>query len=69
MFDYIVAQEFLSEKEAAHIFKQILQSIYHCHQRGVVHRDLKPENFIIVDKDDPEIQIKTIDFGLSKICW
>jgi calcium-dependent protein kinase len=29
---------------------------------------LKPENFIIVDKDEEKVQIKTIDFGLSKIC-
>ena len=33
-----------------------------------MHRDLKPENFILVDKDPDNVQIKTIDFGLSKIC-
>lgn len=29
---------------------------------------MKPENFIIVDKNEDMVQIKTIDFGLSKIC-
>jgi len=28
---------------------------------------LKPENFIVADKEDENIQVKTIDFGLSKI--
>jgi calcium-dependent protein kinase len=55
LFDHIVEKEFLSEKEAAHIFRQILNAINHCHKRGIVHRDLKPENFIICSKDDPDI--------------
>ena len=46
----------------------MLQALSHCHKQGIIHRDLKPENFIIVSQDDPDIQIKTIDFGLSKIC-
>lgn len=33
------------------------------------HRDLKPENFMLVSKVDDllDVQVKTIDFGLSKI--
>lgn len=68
LFDMIVEKEFFSEFEACNIFKQIMQSINHCHKMGIVHRDLKPENFIICDQNDEYIQIKTIDFGLSKIC-
>jgi calcium-dependent protein kinase len=37
---------------------------------GVCHRDLKPENFMLVSKCDDllDAQVKTIDFGLSKLC-
>lgn len=66
LFDRIIEREFFSEKEAAMVFKQILQAINYCHNNGVCHRDLKPENFIFANKDS-DADIKIIDFGLSKI--
>ena len=33
---------------------------------NIVHRDLKPENFLFVSQD-PDSELKIIDFGLSKI--
>lgn len=66
LFDRIIEKEFFSEKEAARIFKQILQAINYCHNNGVCHRDLKPENFIFATKEESS-DIKIIDFGLSKI--
>ena len=52
------------------MFKQILNSVAHLHSAGICHRDLKPENFMLVTKVDDllDAQVKTIDFGLSKIC-
>lgn len=41
MFEDIVAREFYSEADASHCIQQILESVNHCHQNGVVHRDLK----------------------------
>lgn len=66
LFDRVIEKEFFSEKEAAIVFKQILQAINYCHNNGVCHRDLKPENFIFATKDE-DSDIKIIDFGLSKI--
>lgn len=34
------------------------------HNKGIVHRDLKPEN-ILYSSNDPNAEIKIIDFGLS----
>ena len=55
-----------SEKEAAIIFKQLMNGISYCHSKGICHRDLKPENKLFLTNDDNS-PIKIIDFGLSKI--
>lgn len=52
LFDRIIAQEFFSEKQAALIFRQILQALNYCHSMSIVHRDLKPENFLFVSEKD-----------------
>ena len=55
-----------TEKDAAKIFKQLLEAVNYLHAHGVCHRDLKPENilFSTIEENSP---IKLIDFGLSKI--
>lgn len=50
LFDEIINQGHLSEKDAANVLLQMLKSISYCHNQGIVHRDLKPENMLI-DKD------------------
>jgi calcium-dependent protein kinase len=70
LFDDIVnhidQKKMYSEKEACHIFKQLMSAIAYCHSQGIAHRDLKPENILFLNRniDSP---IKVIDFGLSKI--
>jgi len=66
LFDRIIEAEFFSEKEAARIFKQILQSLNYCHKQNIAHRDLKPENFLF-ETTDADSDLKIIDFGLSKV--
>jgi serine/threonine protein kinase len=44
LFEDIVAREFYSEADASHCIQQILESVNHCHQNGIVHRDLKVTN-------------------------
>ena len=61
LFDYIVANTRLKEKEACKYFQQIIQGVEYLHKLGIVHRDLKPENLLI----DHEKNIKLVDFGLS----
>ncbi|KYR02959.1 putative protein serine/threonine kinase [Tieghemostelium lacteum] len=63
LFDYIVAREFIKEKEARKFFRQIISAIEYCHANLIVHRDLKPENLLL----DSEGNIKISDFGLSNI--
>ena len=54
-----------TEKQAANLFRQMMNAINYCHKNGIVHRDLKPENLLYLSKDKNS-PIKVIDFGMSK---
>jgi len=54
-----------SEKQSAKIVGKLLSALSHMHQHHVCHRDIKFEN-IMFESDDPNAEIKLIDFGLSK---
>ncbi|XP_039620566.1 calcium/calmodulin-dependent protein kinase type IV [Polypterus senegalus] len=66
LFDRIVERGYYSERDAAHVIKQILEAVAYLHDNGVVHRDLKPENLLYADRS-PDAPLKIADFGLSKI--
>eukprot|EP00270_Netrium_digitus_P003604 TRINITY_DN1422_c0_g1_i2.p1 TRINITY_DN1422_c0_g1~~TRINITY_DN1422_c0_g1_i2.p1 ORF type:complete len:518 (+),score=149.17 TRINITY_DN1422_c0_g1_i2:41-1594(+) len=56
-----------SEKEAAHVGRQVVQIVERCHALSIVHRDLKPENFLWSDKT-VAAHLVAIDFGLAAFC-
>ncbi|KAL4508150.1 hypothetical protein ABPG72_021523 [Tetrahymena utriculariae] len=65
LFQYVVQNKRLQEKDAALIMRQLFSAVSYIHDNGVIHRDLKPENFLLKKKSDPTT-IKMIDFGISK---
>ncbi|KAI8849808.1 kinase-like domain-containing protein [Chytridium lagenaria] len=62
LIDYIAARNYLTEKEARRLFRQILSAMDHCHMANVVHRDLKLENLLLTDQKN----ILISDFGLGR---
>jgi 5'-AMP-activated protein kinase catalytic alpha subunit len=61
LFERIVKNGPMSEKEAARVFQQILSALLYLKRMGVSHRDIKPEN-VLFDKD---WNAKLVDFGFG----
>ncbi|CAD8084002.1 unnamed protein product [Paramecium sonneborni] len=53
----------LSEVEAKHFCRQVVDAIAYCHEKRIVHCDLKLENIMLQSLSCKEIKI--IDFGVS----
>lgn len=64
LFENIVKRQVYTEKDAAHVVKQVARACVYMHARGIIHRDLKPENLVYLDKKHEQICVT--DFGLSK---
>lgn len=67
LFDRIIADGKFTERGAAVCIQQMLRAINYMHMNYIMHRDLKPENWLLAsDKKTEEMELKLIDFGLSK---
>ncbi|GFP97751.1 calcium-dependent protein kinase 29 [Phtheirospermum japonicum] len=65
LFHLIEKRGNLSEHEASVVFKQLMEVVMYCHDKGIVHRDLKPENILLVSRSSSSSPIKLADFGLA----
>ena len=76
LFDYVVQKGTLTEEEASHIVRKVTSALVYMHEQNICHRDLKPENLLLKSKpsgtgvsahEQQDIDVKIIDFGLSKV--
>lgn len=56
----------IDERDALEIFLPICRSLQYLHDNDVMHRDLKPSNVLVSVCKDGQIDVRLIDFGLSK---
>ncbi len=54
-------------REAVKIVRQVLQALAEAHLHGIVHRDLKPDNIMVQTGAGGALNVKVLDFGLSKL--
>ena len=57
----------LAPVEAVSVARQILSVLAEAHALGIVHRDLKPDNVMVLKQSAERLQVKVLDFGLSKL--
>ncbi|XP_017784026.1 PREDICTED: testis-specific serine/threonine-protein kinase 3-like isoform X2 [Nicrophorus vespilloides] len=62
LLDIIRKESFIQEQRARKWFRQLVDAIEYCHERGVVHRDIKCENLLM----DINYNIKVSDFGFAR---
>lgn len=72
LFDYIVCNNSLTEREAASIVKQVSEALLFLSKHQIVHRDIKPENILFeasFGTADAENfgRVKLTDFGLADL--
>lgn len=64
----ITLKEYMDQKgrvpvrEAVHFVVQILHTLQHAHDNGIVHRDIKPQNVMLLQNGD----VKVMDFGIAR---
>ncbi len=54
-------------KTAVMIAHQIARGLAKAHEAGVIHRDLKPANVFLTQRDNGQLLVKLLDFGVSKL--
>ncbi len=64
--DILIKKGTFKLERATHILKQIGKGLQAIHAQGIIHRDLNPNNILIFG-DEPQEQVKLIDFGLAKM--
>lgn len=68
--DYVIKNKKVDEETAKIILFDIICAVQYYQSMGIVHRDLKMENIMLVNsdsKDRRDMQVKVIDFGMSKL--
>ena len=64
---YLRRQRKLDAGLAVDIATQAARGLAKAHAAGVVHRDLKPANVFLSTRDDGNMLVKLVDFGISKL--
>jgi serine/threonine-protein kinase len=76
VMEYLVGEDLQSRleregridvKSGVMIAHQVARALAKAHDAGVIHRDLKPGNVFLTQRDNGQMLVKLLDFGVSKL--
>ena len=53
--------------ETVNVLHQAALALDKTHRASIVHRDLKPENLFLTEREDGQLRVKVLDFGIAKL--
>eukprot|EP00929_Paragymnodinium_shiwhaense_P067715 TRINITY_DN34048_c1_g1_i1.p1 TRINITY_DN34048_c1_g1~~TRINITY_DN34048_c1_g1_i1.p1 ORF type:complete len:574 (-),score=135.68 TRINITY_DN34048_c1_g1_i1:57-1778(-) len=59
-------RHFMQDEDLQSLFRQLLEAVAYCHDRGVAHRDLKMQNCMVWEGSKDKV-LKVIDFGIAAV--
>jgi serine/threonine protein kinase len=63
----LVRSERLAFSQVAEVIRQLGAALTSIHEKGIIHRDLKPENIMVQRREENELFVKIIDFGIASV--
>lgn len=57
----------LSPELALRVVTQACSGLQKAHEARVIHRDIKPANIYLARRDDDDVVVKILDFGIAKV--
>jgi len=67
LFERISSKEYsLTEDKCRMFVQQVVSGVAFMHEHNIIHLDLKPNNVVCVSREESNLQVKIIDFGLAK---
>lgn len=58
---YVRSKRKLREGEASRLFRQIMEAVGACHERGIILRDLKLRKFVFADEERTELRLEGLE--------
>lgn len=62
---YLSKGQQMDEALAVHFALELVKILKALQEAGIIHADIKPDNFLLMERDDGDIGLVTIDFGRS----
>lgn len=63
----LIATQRLTYEFILRVMRKVFSAVAEGHKRGVIHRDLKAENIIVFEREDRELIVKVLDYGIARV--
>lgn len=62
-----IATDRLGYEFVLRVFRKVFSAVAEGHKHGIIHRDIKAENVVVHERDDGELVVKVLDYGIARV--